>query len=83
MTGILTSMKITFKAENKDEEKTLGGKEVGYKNVTDYYLDVRWLEGDVLLKSESKSSGDLLYLLGRLYTADFQLKETYKLNKEV
>jgi hypothetical protein len=71
-------MKIIIKAENKKEEKVLGGKEVGYEGVTDFYLDVRWLEGKVLFKSESRSYGDLLYLLGRMYAADFQLKEAFK-----
>jgi len=71
-------MKIIVQAENKEEEKALEAKEIGYKGVTDYYLDVRWLEGKVLVKQDGRSSGDLLYLIGRLYTAILQLKELWK-----
>jgi len=71
-------MKIIIKAENKKEQKALGAKEISYKGVTDYYLDVRWIEGKLLIKEESRSLGDLLYLIGKLSSALFQLKETFR-----
>jgi hypothetical protein len=71
-------MRIEIIAENEEEEKFLSSKKVGFKGVTDYYLDVRWLENKIVYKSESRSSGDLLYLIGRLYTAIIQLKEHWK-----
>jgi hypothetical protein len=71
-------MKITIQAENKAEQKIIGFKEVDYKGITDYYLDVRWVEGKIVQKDESRSYGDALYLIGRLYSALFQLKESWK-----
>jgi hypothetical protein len=54
---------------------------ITYKDVTDYYLDVRWVENKIVLKSDGRSSGELLYLIGRLYTAIIQLKDLWRKNK--
>jgi hypothetical protein len=51
---------------------------ITYKDVTDYYLDVRWVENKIVLKSDGRSSGELLYLIGRLYTAIVQLKDLWR-----
>jgi len=67
-------MKIILKAENKQEQEQLGAKEIGYKKVTDYYLAVRWIEADVLKKEDSRSFGDLNWVLEKLYTAKLYLE---------
>jgi len=71
-------MEIILKADNKKEEKLLGFKKIGYKKVTDYYLDVRYIEGNIVKKEDSRSFGDILYLISRLYSALFQLKEYWR-----
>ena len=71
-------MKIKLIAETEDEKKVF--KEIEYKGVTDYYLDVRWIENKIVQKSESRSGGDLLFLIGRLYSAIVQLKEYWRKN---
>jgi hypothetical protein len=71
-------MKIELVAENDDERAELGGEVLGFKNVTDYYLDVRYLENGMFHKEHSRSKGDLLYLIGKLSTALFQLKEAWR-----
>lgn len=63
-------------AETEEEKKYF--TEITYKGVTDYYFDVRWVENEIVTKSDSRSGGDLLYLIGRLYSAIVQLKEIWR-----
>jgi len=74
-------MRIELIAENDDEKEDIGGDIIGFNTVTDYYLDVRYLEGGILFKEHSRSRGDLLYLIGRLSSALFQLQEAWRNRK--
>jgi len=66
-------MKITIEAETKEEMKNF--KKKVYKNISDYYVDVRCTQKKLISLIDGGSWGDPYYLIGRLYSAIFSLKE--------
>ena len=60
-------MKITIKAENKEDEKSLEAKEVVYKDVVGFAMSITSLENKLVTKNYNHTMGDdIPYMIGRL-----------------
>jgi len=59
-------MKIELTAENKKEEKLIGFKKMGWKDVSEYYIDVT--HGKLKQNDSRSMSGDGCGMIGRLQT---------------
>lgn len=57
-------MKIELIAENKKEEKLLGFKKMGWKDVSEFYVDVT--HGKIPQQDNRSLSGDGCGMIGRL-----------------
>lgn len=73
-------MRITIEAETKDEKKQLGAKSVLFKNVTDYALIERSQVKGIISGEGFSRSGNILYLIGRLYSMITELNDTLRRN---
>jgi len=67
-------MKIKLITENKKEKDELKAKEILLTDISEYTLVAKRMKGSLILGEDYYRSGNVLYLVGRLYSAITELK---------